>query len=136
MIRVYNVWDSVRIFQRFYCMSHIMRKHGCLNMLKQRRLCFRYIYSAVPLLPKPLAIFCGYTVQFVMDLVGNPKDRFSHDSAHIVELQCYTVMTLSFRTDRSGQTKQTQIRLLPKKSSLIRVFTVCYSICTILTKYP
>ena len=27
-----------------------------------------------------------------------------------------TVMTLSFRTDRSGQTVQTQIRLLPEQS--------------------
>ena len=44
-------------------------------------------------------------------------------------------MTLNFRTDRSGQTVQTQIRLL-LRSSLIRAFTVCYSLCTILTKYP
>ena len=42
----------------------------------------------------------------------------------------HTVMTLSFWTDRSGQTVQTQIRLL-LESSLIRVFTVCYSICII-----
>ena len=34
-----------------------------------------------------------------------------------------TVMFLSFRTDRSGQTVQTQIRLL------IRVYTVCNSLC-------
>ena len=33
-----------------------------------------------------------------------------------------TVMFLSFRTDRSGQTVQTQIRLL-------RVYTVCNSLC-------
>ena len=37
-----------------------------------------------------------------------------------------TVMILSFRTDRSSQTMQTQIRLL--RSSLIRVYTVCYSV--------
>ena len=34
----------------------------------------------------------------------------------------YTVMFLSFRTDRSGQIVQTQIRLL-------RVYTVCSSLC-------
>ena len=51
------------------------------------------------------------------------------------------VMTLSFRTDRSWQTVQIQIRLLlgavrsGSVISLIRVFTVCYSICIILTKY-
>ena len=37
-----------------------------------------------------------------------------------------TVMILSFWTDRSGQTVQTQIRL---RSSLIRVYTVCNSVC-------
>ena len=38
-------------------------------------------------------------------------------------------MIISFRTDRSRQTVQTQIRLLLEGSSLIRVFSVCYSIC-------
>ena len=46
------------------------------------------------------------------------------------------IMTLSFRTDRFGQTVQTQTRLLLSRSSLIRVFTVCYSIGMFLTKYP
>ena len=39
-----------------------------------------------------------------------------------------TVIFLSFRTDRSGQTVQTQIRLL-----LIRVYTVCHSVCIVWT---
>ena len=38
-------------------------------------------------------------------------------------------MILSFRTNGSEQTVQTQ-------HSPIRVFTVCYSICIFLTKYP
>ena len=41
------------------------------------------------------------------DLVGNPKNRFSRDEAII----------LNFRTDSSGQTVQTQIRLLLEKQS-------------------
>ena len=45
------------------------------------------------------------------DLDRNPKDKFSHDMAHIMLM--YTVMTLSFQTDRSGQTVQTLFRLLP-----------------------
>ena len=53
-----------------------------------QRLCFRYTESTIPLLPilnfKPLAIFCGCTVRFVSDLVGNPEDRFSHNDAHMV----------------------------------------------------
>ena len=40
----------------------------------------------------------------------------------------YTVMVLSFRADKSLQTLQTQIRLL-LESSLIRVYTVCNSLC-------
>ena len=40
------------------------------------------------------------------------------------------VMILSFRTDRPGQTVQTQIR-----SSLFRVYTVCHSVCIIWTHY-
>ena len=39
--------------------------------------------------------------------------------------QKLSVMTLSFWTDRSGQTVQTQIRLLLEES-LSRVPTVCY----------
>ena len=34
-----------------------------------------------------------------------------------------TVMILSFRTDRSGETVQTRIRLL------LEVYTVCHSVC-------
>ena len=41
-----------------------------------------------------------------------------------------TVMILSFRTDMPWQTVQTQIR-----SSLIRVYTVCHSICIVWTHY-
>ena len=44
--------------------------------------------------------------------------------------QANTVMILSFQTDMPGQTVQTQIR-----SSLIRVYTVCQSVCIIWTHY-
>ena len=33
---------------------------------------------------KPLAIFSGCTAQFVLDLIGNSEDIFSHDVAHII----------------------------------------------------
>ena len=42
-------------------------------------------------------------------------------------------MILSFRTDMPRQTVQTQIRLL--RSSLIRVYTVCHSVCIVWTHY-
>ena len=48
-----------------------------------QRLWFRYTDSTIPLLSKPLAIFCGCTARFVSDLVGNPEDRFSHNDAHL-----------------------------------------------------
>ena len=77
-----------------------MRKPAFLHKRKQRRrlaaelhvtadqhLCFCYTDSTIPLLPKyeisKLAI-CGCTTWFVFDVVGNPKDRFSHNEAHMV----------------------------------------------------
>ena len=76
-------------------MSRIVRKQAfCIcenkdadqlrgNCMADQHHCFRYIDSTILLLPKPLAILCDHTAQFVLDLVGNPKDRFSHDAAHI-----------------------------------------------------
>ena len=49
------------------------------------RLCFRYTDSFIPLLPKLLAILCGCTAQIVLDLVGNPEDRFSQNKAHLTQ---------------------------------------------------
>ena len=72
------------------------------NREADQRLCFRYIDSTIPLLPKsenfkPPAIFCGCTARFVSDLVGNPEDWFSHDAAQMInnkfgigETQLYT----------------------------------------------
>ena len=44
-----------------------------------------------------------------------------------------TVIFLSFRTDRPGQTVQTKIRLL--LSSLIKVYAVCSSLCIFWMNY-
>ena len=52
------------------------------NREADQRFSFRYIDRTIPLLFKPLAIFCGCTDRFVSDLVGNPEDRFSHNEAH------------------------------------------------------
>ena len=55
------------------------------------RLCFRYIVSKVPLLPKSeilsLLIFFGCAAVFVSDMVGNyrAEDRFSRDAAQYVK---------------------------------------------------
>ena len=51
------------------------------NREADQRLCFRYMASTVPLLPKnknfkPLAIFCDCTVRFMSDLVKIPKTGF------------------------------------------------------------
>ena len=56
-----------------------------------QRLCFHYIASTMPVLPKykkfkPLAIFCDCTARFVLDQVRNHEDWFSHNEAQkIVE---------------------------------------------------
>ena len=54
----------------------------CSNCTADQRLCFRYMDSKIPLLPKSetfkllyIAIFCSYAGRFVSDLVGNPEDR-------------------------------------------------------------
>ena len=58
--------------------------------------------------------------------------------AHTLVLVYFTVMLLSFRTDMPGQTVQIQIRLSGStlfRSSLIRVYTVCHSVCIVWTHY-
>ena len=57
------------------------------NREADQRLCFRYTDSTIPLLSKskmlkPLAIFSDCPVRFMLDLVGNPEDWFSHNEAH------------------------------------------------------
>ena len=54
-------------------------KTGFLHI--QKRLRFRYTDGTIPLLFKPLATYCGCTACVVLDLVGNPEDRFSHYEA-------------------------------------------------------
>ena len=56
------------------------------NREADQRLCFRYTDRTIPLPPKyKISSFCGCTARFVSDLVGNPRDRFSHNEAHIAE---------------------------------------------------
>ena len=57
----------------------------------------------IPLLLKPiyfkiLACFCDCKGPFVMDLVGNPEDLFSHGSAHMVKLLFIIVCLFSSKT--------------------------------------
>ena len=64
------------------------------NCTADLRLCFRYVDSTIPLLPKseidfkPLTIFCGCTARFVLDLFGNPEDRFYHNEAQMEVFCC------------------------------------------------
>ena len=48
-----------------------------------QRLCFRYIDSTIPLLPKSKisSLHPSSVAGFVSNLVSNPEDRFSHDFA-------------------------------------------------------
>ena len=68
----------------------------CGNRTSDQGLCFRYTYSTIPLLPKSDAIFCGCTVRFVSDLVGNPEDRFSHNEAQFLYTMGITEQSLLF----------------------------------------
>ena len=55
----------------------------CGDHTSDQCFCFRYIDRTIPLLPKSLAIFCGSTARFVLDLVRTPEYRFSLDTAKI-----------------------------------------------------
>ena len=79
-------------------MSRIMRKPAfCICENKDpdqlhsycavnRHICwffFRYLESTTPILSKPRAIFCGRSAWIVSELVRNPEDRFSRNTAHM-----------------------------------------------------
>ena len=70
----------------FLHMSCVMRKPFFLMQKQRRRSApsFRYIDNTITLLSESeISSLCGCTAWFVLDLVENPKDRFSHDAAHI-----------------------------------------------------
>ena len=62
------------------------------NCAADQRLCFPYMESTIPLLPKSETSslkLSSVVVQpgFVSDLVGNPEDRFSYNEAHMLKAQ-------------------------------------------------
>ena len=59
------------------------------NHAADQHLRFHYIDPSASKIQnlKPLAVFCDCTAQFVSDIVGNPEDKFSHDTAHFVLFQ-------------------------------------------------
>ena len=64
-----------------------MRKQS--NCTADQHLCFHYSDSTFPLLLKyqsfkPLSFFCDCTGRLVVDLVRNPKDRFSCVAANLI----------------------------------------------------
>ena len=69
------------------------------NRKADQRLCFRYTDSAIPLLSKseisslyPSSV--AIQPMFVSDLVRNPKDRFSHNEAHMVRGNSLTYIAI------------------------------------------
>ena len=57
----------------------------CGYSAAQHHLSFRCIGITIPLFPKFQVFSCA--AQFVLDLVGNSKDKFSHDAAQIYPAQ-------------------------------------------------
>ena len=53
------------------------------NREADQRLCFRYIASTIPVLPKYQISNLDCTARFVSDQIKNPEDRFSHNEAQI-----------------------------------------------------
>ena len=60
--------------------------HGQLCAADQH-LCFHYTVQSLYFLNPNIIIFCACTARFVLDLVGNPEDRFSCDVEHINKLR-------------------------------------------------
>ena len=57
----------------------------CSNCTADQRLCFRYMDSSIPLLPKSeISVFYICTGWFVSDIVGTPEDQFSCVTAHMM----------------------------------------------------
>ena len=54
------------------------------NREADQRLCSRFTDSTIPLLPIYEISSCGCTAWFVLELVGNPEDRFSQKVAQFL----------------------------------------------------
>ena len=105
-----------------------------------QRLCFCYIYSTNPSTSsigkfKPLAISCCCIAQFVLDLVGNPKDRFSRDAAQLQGSNMKLTKEKNPDHKKSPHTKQTsnsvhklKIFLAKKSKSLDHCTLNCFVI--------
>ena len=109
----------------YYYLSGIMRKNTG-NRAADQRLCFRYIDSTIPLLPKStvyhgrkalnqtnkqnfliqhfktLVIFCGCTVRFVSDLVRNPEDMFSRNADYICKMLFVANKIVAFSSSKNS----------------------------------
>ena len=59
-------------------MNHVMKNYDFAYAKTKAQIscavCFHYMDRIIPLLCKPLAIFCCCQAGFVLDLVGNPED--------------------------------------------------------------
>ena len=55
----------------------------CENKEADQLFALQIVQSLYFINPKSLAIFCGCTSRFVLYLVGNQKDRFCRDMAHM-----------------------------------------------------
>ena len=67
------------------------------NWAADQRLCFfaiQIVQTLFFLNFKPLTIFCGCTVRFVSDLVGNPEDQFSHVKHASFNIVMYIVINV------------------------------------------
>ena len=77
----WKIYHSVMRKQAFCICEHKAADQLCGNCAADQRLCFRYIDSKIPLLPK--SEISSHWPYSVSDLVGKPEDRFSRDAAII-----------------------------------------------------
>ena len=110
----------MRYGYKFHQEGHCFASQGfakwCESVIPKDGIC--YPYRTLMLDSFPCVLMFYSEVEFIT----------MHNDIDVILKFDVNVTILSFRTHRSGQTVQTQ-------SSLIRIFTVCFSICIILMKY-
>ena len=125
-----------------YCLSTVLWSHDvilCCGYFVMSLKCHKYFSWVIP-------FEFWDTVNFTKVLQENWCRHKSKSPRTILRWRaCPTVIFLSFRTDRSGLTVQTQIRLLLEeqsdqglhslRSSLIKVCTVCHSVWIVWAHY-
>ena len=106
---------------RSACTSAQSDQRICYSLLRQYNICSFYMQNL-----KPLACLYNSASQFEPYLVANLEDRFSRNVAQTIIQYC---------NDPKFSDRYAWANSEDPRSSLIRVYTVCHSVCIVWTHY-